>query len=154
MEIRLAHKAEVPELTKLSKAAFDTDVQVGGTEPGGPPEYDNERWHEAMRAEGRLYSALENGALIGGALLFGDSREPRVLYVGRIFVDPKQHGKGYGLALMRGLEEMLTDVDIWRLDTPVWNVRTNRFYTKLGYAEVKRDEECVYYQKLMRRDGQ
>ena len=26
-------------------------------------------------------------------------------------------------------------------------VRTNAFYTKLGYCEVKRDKEFVYYQK-------
>ena len=34
-----------------------------------------------------------------------------------------------------------------QLDTPLWNVRTNAFYTKLGYREVKRDEEFAYYQK-------
>ncbi|WP_196809783.1 dTDP-4-dehydrorhamnose 3,5-epimerase family protein [Butyrivibrio sp. MB2005] len=33
------------------------------------------------------------------------------------------------------------------LDTPIWNVRTNAFYTKLGYVEVSRDNEFIYYIK-------
>ena len=33
------------------------------------------------------------------------------------------------------------------LDTPVWNVRTNVFYSKLGYKEIKHDEESVFYIK-------
>jgi hypothetical protein len=35
-----------------------------------------------------------------------------------------------------------------KLDTPLWIVRTNAFYAKLGYREVKRDEEFAYYQKV------
>ena len=33
------------------------------------------------------------------------------------------------------------------LDTPVWNIRTNAFYEKLGYKKIKQDDEFVYYSK-------
>lgn len=36
---------------------------------------------------------------------------------------------------------------LFALDTPLWNVRTNRFYQKLGYKEHKRDDEFAYYVK-------
>ena len=36
MIMERASLADVAALTKLSKAAFDTDINVGSTEPGGP----------------------------------------------------------------------------------------------------------------------
>lgn len=39
------------------------------------------------------------------------------------------------------------EVKEFTLDTPVWNVRTNVFYSKLGYKEIKHDEESVFYIK-------
>lgn len=35
------------------------------------------------------------------------------------------------------------------LDIPVWNIRTNAFYQKLGYTQYKKDDEFVYYMKKM-----
>jgi len=71
------------------------------------------------------------------------------LFVGRIFVDPIYHRKGYGIALMTLIEKHYPNVKQIMLDTPLWNVRTNAFYKKLGYCEVKRDEEFAYYQKVL-----
>ena len=34
-----------------------------------------------------------------------------------------------------------------KYDTPVWNVRTNAFYQKLGYIGYKEDHEFIYYRK-------
>jgi len=36
-----------------------------------------------------------------------------------------------------------------KLDTPIWNERTNQFYKKFGYTEIGRDNESVYYEKQM-----
>lgn len=38
----------------------------------------------------------------------------------------------------------------FRLETPVWNIRTNSFYPKCGYKEMYRDKESVYYQKVLK----
>ena len=101
-----------------------------------------------MREEGRLFQAIENGMLVGAAILFWHETE-KVLYVGRIFIDDRYQKKGYGISLMNCVEHIYPQVKEITLDTPIWNVRTNSFYKKLGYAEQKRDNELVYYKKTM-----
>ena len=49
--------------------------------------------------------------------------------------------------MMQQIEAMFPQVKTFSLDTPIWNVRTNAFYQKLGYEEVKRDGNFVYYEK-------
>ena len=39
MILRKATENEIDHLVEISKAAFDTDVTVGGEAPGGPPGY-------------------------------------------------------------------------------------------------------------------
>ena len=48
---------------------------------------------------------------------------------------------------MKMVETYYSGIRRIKLDTPIWNVRTNAFYTKLGYCEVKREAGFVYYQK-------
>lgn len=148
MIIRLAEIEEIKRLTQISKEAFDSDVDVGGKQNGGPPFYDSESWHEQMRNSGNLYSAFGEDELIGGAIMFCDDNSNSV-YVGRIFVAPSYHHRGYGIEMMHKLEEMFSDKAVFKLDTPIWNVRTNRFYAKLGYVETRRDDEFVSYEKNM-----
>ena len=145
MVLRKTVYSEIPELTRISKAAFDTDNLVGNPETGGPPDYDSEPWHAKMMEGGNLYTAIDQNTIIGGAVLFPNA-EQKELYIGRIFIDPVHFQKGYGIAIMEQIE-MIHPGFLCKLDTPVWNIRTNRFYTKLGYQETGRDEETVYYQK-------
>ncbi len=69
------------------------------------------------------------------------------MYIGRIFVEPSEFRKGYGIAIMEEIERMYPDVSTWMLDTPIWNIRTNSFYKKLGYYEKKRENGNTLYQK-------
>ena len=101
-------------------------------------------FHMKMARTGHLYKLTENGLIIGGAILFQDGEE---LNVGRIFVNPEHFRKGYGIRMMEAIEDMFTNVKVFTLDTPVWNIRTNAFYTKLGYTEVRRDGDFIYYAK-------
>ena len=144
LEFRKAGTSDVPVLNSLSKQAFDTDVEVGGTSTGGPPGYMSVPFHMKMARTGHLYKLTENGLIIGGALLFHDGVE---LNVGRIFINPEHFRKGYGIRMMEAIEDMFTNVKVFTLDTPVWNIRTNAFYTKLGYTEVRRDGDFIYYAK-------
>ena len=149
MNVRLAQEQEVEALTRMSKAAFDTDIHVGSNEVGGPPGYDSNQWHTNMLREGHLYSLVEKCFLMGGVLLFRDEEQESKMYLGRIFLSPQYHRKGYGLEAMRLLEQSFPDIQKWCLDTPIWNERTNQFYLKLGYIETGRDEEVVYYEKVI-----
>ena len=146
MKLENAELKDIERIVAISKRAFETDIEVGGAIGDYPPEYDSVLWHEQMRKEGHLLQAVADGEIVGGAILFVD-KDGESLYIGRIFIDPVHHRKGYGLSLMKLVEAYYPGIRKINLDTPLWNVRTNAFYTKLGYREVKRDEEFAYYQK-------
>ena len=132
-------------LNSISKQAFDSDAEAGVPSPGGPPGYRSVPFHVRMARTNHLFKLVDgNGVILGGAILF---RQGDTLNVGRIFIDPRHFRKGYGILMMREIEDMFPDVKVFTLDTPAWNTRTNAFYTKLGYSEVKRDKEFIYYSK-------
>ncbi len=132
-------------LNSISRQAFDSDVEVGAASSGGPPGYRSVSFHVRMARMNHLFKLVdENGVILGGAILF---RRGDTLNVGRIIIDPQHFRKGYGILMMREIETMFQDVKQFSLDTPVWNIRTNAFYIKLGYSEVKRDSDFVYYAK-------
>ena len=146
MKLEYAELKHIERIVAISKAAFDSDINVGASKAGGPPDYDSIPWHIQMKNEGHLLQVVVDGEIVGGAILFvNKGRE--TLYIGRIFIDPLHYRKGYGLSLMKLVEAFYPGIKKIKLDTPLWNVRTNAFYTKLGYSEVKRDKEFAYYQK-------
>ena len=146
MELENAELKHIERIVAISKAAFDSDLDVGAPQVGGPPNYDSIPWHIQMKNEGHLLQAVIDGEIVGGTVLFVDN-DGETLYIGRIFIDPVHHRKGYGISLMKMVEAYYPSIKKIKLDTPIWNVRTNAFYTKLGYREMKRDEEFAYYQK-------
>ena len=131
-------------LTGISKRSFETDVSVGGPSKGGPPGYMSVQFHTKMARMKHLYKLTDNGLVVGGAIL---SLKDDVLNIERIFVAPEYFRKGYGLFMMKQIEELFSNVKKVLLDTPVWNVRTNSVYKKLGYKELRRGKGLVYYVK-------
>ena len=146
MKLENAELKNIERIVAISKAAFDSDIDVGASESDRPPEYDSVTWHVQMQNEGHLLQAVIDEEIVGGAILFWD-KECETLYIGRIFIDPVHHRKGYGLSLMKMVESYYSGIKKIRLDTPLWNVRTNAFYKKLGYCVARRDDEFAYYQK-------
>ena len=149
MEVKMIkfEKASVSDavaLNEISKRAFDSDVQLGAPSAGGPPEYKSASFHAEMARSNHLYKLTDNGLIVAGAILF---LEKDKLNVGRIFVSPEHFRKGYGICMMQEIEALFSGVKEFALDTPIWNVRTNAFYTKLGYVESRRDDEFIYYSK-------
>ena len=131
-------------LNAISRLAFDSDTEVGAPSAGGPPGYMSLKYHIKMAKSGHLFKLTENGLILGGAILF---RRGGTLNIGRIFIDPQHFRKGYGTCMMREIEALFPDARLFTLDTPAWNTRTNAFYTRLGYLEVKRDGDFIYYSK-------
>ena len=132
-------------LNSISKQAFDSDVEAGAASSGGPPGYQSVSYHVRMARMNHLFKLVdENGVILGGAILF---RQGDTLNIGRIFIDLQHFRKGYGILMMQEIEAMFPDVKAFTLDTPAWNTRTNAFYTRLGYSEVKRSADLVYYSK-------
>lgn len=131
-------------LTGISKRSFETDVSVGGPSKGGHPGYMSVPFHTKMARMKHLYKLTDNGLVVGGAIL---SLKDDVLNIERIFVAPEYFRKGYGLFMMKQIEELFSNVKKFLLDTPDWNVRTNSLYKKLGYKELRRGKGLVYYVK-------
>ena len=148
IELKQTQNQDVCELVKISKSAFDSDVSVGATQAGGPPGYDSEKWHLQMMNFGKMFTAFADDKIVGGAIVFPDKNKSEIC-VGRIFISPDCFCKGYGTLVMQKLEEEFSDIHTWNLDTPLWNVRTNKFYVKLGYVETSRDNESVFYTKTI-----
>ena len=109
MKLEKAEKVHLEKIVAMSKRAFETDIEVGGTIGDYPPEYDSITWHEQMLDEGHLFQAVVDDELIGGAILFL-SENKESLYIGRIFVDSLHHKKGYGISLMKLVENLYSDV--------------------------------------------
>ena len=148
MKLESVEKHNVKTIVSISKRAFETDVNVGGAVGDYPPEYDSFSWHEQMRKEGHLFQAAEEDTLVGGAILFLSEDEEK-LYVGRIFIDSTYHKKGFGISLMQLVENLYPKVKEINLDTPIWNIRTNSFYRKLNYIEIKQEDGFAYYRKRL-----
>ena len=144
LQLLKADTSDALTLNGISKRAFDSDVFVGGASAEGPPGYMSVSFHTEMARQGHLYKLTEEGLIVGGAILF---LQVDVLNIGRIFVAPEHFRKGYGAFMMQQIESMFTGVKEITLDTPDWNTRTNTFYAKLGYTEIKRDRGLVYYSK-------
>lgn len=144
MELTKAGTSDALVLNGISKRAFDSDVAVGASSKAGPPGYQSVNFHIKMAKGKHLYKLSADDLIVGGAILFlkGDR-----LDIGRIFVDPEHFRKGYGIFMMQEIEKMFPDAKELFLDTPVWNIRTNAFYQKLGYIEYRRNDEFVYYMK-------
>ena len=147
MQLITALPEHIPELTRISKIAFESDIYVGSPESGGPPGYDSPDFHTEMLAGDHLYAAFHNDSMVGGAILFVDASSPWHMYIGRIFVDPMHFRKGLGIMLMHAIENLSDTVTTFALDTPEWNIRTNNFYGKLGYSETGRESGMIRYQK-------
>ena len=134
-----ASTSDALTLNGISRRAFDSDILVGASSIGGPPGYKSLPFHTKMAK-----SLVDNGLIIGGAILFLDKEK---LNIGRIFISPENHRKGYGVFMMQEIEALYPMVKEFTLNTPIWNIRTKSFYKKLGYNEVRHDKEFVYYSK-------
>lgn len=144
LEFTKAGSSDALVLNSISKRAFDSDIAVGAASKSGPPGYMSLKFHVKTANANHLYKLSLDRLIIGGAILFLDGIK---LNVERIFVDPEHFRKGYGLFIMQKIEEMFSEAKEIYLDTPIWNIRTNAFYQKLGYNEYKKDDKFIYYIK-------
>lgn len=146
MHLIKAELNQIKNIVDMSVRAFGTDTEVGGKEGDYPPEYDSQEWHREMAVEGHLFQAVADGKSVGAAVLFLNEKDES-LYIGRIFIDSIYHRKGYGILLMKCIEDYFPSVRKFCLDTPEWNIRTNAFYQKSGYKKVKAENGFIFYQK-------
>ena len=129
-----AVEGDVEVLAEISKRAFETDVDVGAPGPGGPPGYDSPEAHLRFMEFLECYRILLDEDIVGGVFVGRVNEEHLVLE--RIFVDPDLHNRGIATRATELVWELYPEGRLWTLGTPEWNVRTTRFYEKLGFVQV------------------
>jgi len=132
-------------LVNVSKRAFHSDVNFGGVGEGGPPGYDSPQWQIMMMGKSDYYKITLNGKIIGGAIVFRKSK--RIYYLGRIFIDPEYHRKGFGKEAMQLIMDKYPFAKKWTLETPPWNTRTREFYKKQGFTITSETNEDLFFEK-------
>jgi GNAT superfamily N-acetyltransferase len=135
IEIKLAQPEDAQTLADVSKRAFDSDVDVGASGPGGPDGYDSIEAHrrDTEREHIDYWKFLFDGQIVGGTRIYKMSNEHG--YIFGVFVDPDFHGQGIGTKTFNMLEEKYPSIKKWSLDTPEWNIRTKGFYEKVGFVQ-------------------
>ncbi|MBN2536607.1 MAG: GNAT family N-acetyltransferase [Spirochaetales bacterium] len=133
-------------LTTISKEAFHTDINVGGRSLGGPPGYDSIEFYKKMiQISKAFYKILMEDQIIGGFFIF--YKEPFHCELGRIFIDPKFHQKGFGIRAMKFLFNTYKNIKKWSLNTPIWNTRTINFYQKCGFKIIKKNSKELLFER-------
>jgi GNAT superfamily N-acetyltransferase len=134
IQLRRALEEDSALLTELSRRSFDADVHYGAPGPGGPPGYDDAAWQRRVIAAVDYYVISLDGAPIGGIIAYATA--PGEYEMGRIFIAPEWQNCGLGSEALALLWPLYPQARVWRLDTPAWNLRTRRFYTREGFGET------------------
>lgn len=143
--LRPGRPSDIETLTAMSKEAFDSDIDVGAPGAGGPAGYDSLPFYKKMLMDKHLLTFV-SGENISGCAIVNEKYDE--LEVWRVFIGKDFRKKGNGLALMTELEDYFWDKNKFSLETPVWNTRTNNFYKKCGYKEIRRNKDFVFYEKI------
>ena len=77
----MASTADALTITGISRRAFHSDVEVDAKEKVGPPGYMSVPYYTKMAKSNHLFKLIDNGLIIGGAVLFWDNEK---LNIGRI----------------------------------------------------------------------
>lgn len=135
LTLRRATPDDIPALTHTQTRAFDDSERRFNHHPegGGPPGYNSTQEQlKMLRRATRYYALIDEGAIIGGAILF--TRDNIHIYLGRIWIDPDHQGRSLGVEAMRLLEAEFPQSRRWSLETPEWATLNHRFYEKCGYT--------------------
>ncbi len=141
-------------LTTIQTRTFDDDSRRHGRgERGGPPGYDSAEWQQRMMREADYYKILEDGRIVGGAILF--DKGGGHIYLGRIYLAPECQNRGVGAQALRLIESAYPSANRWTLETPAWALRNQHFYEREGYVKTGEqwlegeDHGDVLYEKLI-----
>lgn len=148
-----AETEDAASLTDTCKRAFDSDSEFGAPGPGGPPGFDSVEWNVDKIKNRHLdyYKILKDCDIVGGFIV-GD-RGPDYQVCERIWIDPDHMRGGIGSITFELIWEKYPSADLWTLGTPEWNLRTNPFYQKIGFAKIGETHEHswsgIYYEKRL-----
>ncbi|TFF91759.1 GNAT family N-acetyltransferase [Candidatus Thorarchaeota archaeon] len=156
IEIADVDISDAPKLARISKRAFESDIEVGAKTKGGPAGYDSVAHHKHHAESDYVdyLKILKKGEIVGGVRVFKADENGKYDIWG-LFVDPELHRQGIATKAMHLIMELYDDARLWTLDTPEWNRRTKQFYEeKFGFVQkgIMRWEKgfnLIYYELLV-----
>jgi GNAT superfamily N-acetyltransferase len=143
--------ADAQTMLNVQIRAFHDDARLyPGVEIGGPPGYDSLQDMIEDIEEFPCHKIMCDGQIVGGIVLF--DRGAGHFHLDKIYIDPDYHNRGIGTLAMQFIEATYP-ARKWTLDTPVYAVRNQHFYEKLGYVrgeEFAADDIMLFaYEKLV-----
>jgi GNAT superfamily N-acetyltransferase len=145
MPIRPADAADLPAIERIVRDAYTKYIERIGKPPG--PMLDDYRAH--IRAHEAW--VLETGGDIAGVIVLVPQEEN--LLLDNVAVDPGQHGRGLGRALMEFAEREARrrGYDEVRLYTHAKMTENVAMYPRLGWQETGRAEQAGYDRVFFRK---
>ena len=136
IKLEKAHPKDIEKLTETQIRTFidDNKNKPQGCSQEGPPGYNSLKWNEHWVQNTPYYKIIYNGQLVGGLILFELGKGH--MEVGRIWVDPMFQSLGIGQSAMQEMFRLHTGIKKWTLGTPLWAVRNQHFYEKMGFKKV------------------
>jgi ribosomal protein S18 acetylase RimI-like enzyme len=122
-----ATAADADDFLKVQAGAFDNPFLI----------YPNINIVLRKIQQDDAYKIVFEGRLVGGMVVC-DKGEGHV-HLDMMFLDPEYHNRGIGTQAMAFLERSYA-AKKWTLDTPVWELRNQHFYEKVGYVKVSQTE--------------
>ncbi len=142
-----ATAADAETLVRLQIAAFHDDARLyPGVEIGGPPGYDSVEATLRKIHQEEFYKILCDGQAVGGIGVVDEGQGH--FHLDMLYIHPDYHSRGIGTQAMRFIEQTYPAATKWTLDTPVYAVRNQHFYEKLGYVKVgeyQPDDDIALY---------
>jgi len=134
---KILEQSDIPELTPIMKAAFDTDTRMHtDLEEDGPNGYDNgELLQKLMRLENAESKVIYvDSIMVGGYTII---KEKDIYTLDMLFIDPSCSSRGIGTMVWQDIEKEYTEAKTWMLETPDYSKRNHHFYEKCGFKKIK-----------------
>lgn len=130
-------QSDIPELTPIMKAAFDSDTRMHtDLEEDGPAGYDNgELLLKLMKLENAESKVIyADGIMVGGYTII---KNKGIYTLDMLFINPSCTSKGIGSVVWNDIEKEYTGAKAWMLETPDYSKRNHHFYEKCGFKKMK-----------------
>lgn len=131
--IQKSTEEEISEVRSIAEDALASTYDACHAADAEPPEEDVDEDREPPQFYGErgvAYKIIDAGEVIGGIFLSFDSFDPHVKTgtLDLFGIRNERQGRGIGRQVWKKIEELHSDVRIWRLHTPAYALRNVAFY--------------------------
>lgn len=133
VNIMEASEIDSERLAEIAKRAYESDVDHGAPEAGGPQGYDSAGFYTRSLKYLSCYSVMLGEDLVGGAMVSTGGGHATIE---RLFVDTNHQRKGVGSETVKLLIERYPEVALWTVGAPEWNTRAHQFIESLGFKHI------------------